>query len=190
MNMRRIFLITVFFFLIIFPGKSADANPVTLSVSDQESEIPSILYAGWPANCGNFQIKLLQDPVLVKSANYMISPSDTKYLVIRLAVTNISNETEGWLSPDSFVVQDTYKGRIYGTYKLNITISAKISYRSNEDPFFKVIEPGKTAQMDLVFSVYPDVESWIFTFAPQHFGEEPDEIIRFRLPKALTTEEE
>ena len=189
MNKRHLLLITVFFFLLSIPVNAADSIPVTLLPPEQENEIPGILWTGMQARCGNFSIKLLQDPVLVKSTNYMISPSDTKYLIIRLAVTNIGSETEGWLSSESFIVQDTYRGRIYGTYKLNITISAKVSVRSMEEAFFAVIEPGKTVQMDLAFSVYPDVESWVFTFAPQHFGGEPEEIIRFRLPRALTTEE-
>ena len=185
MNVRRFFWAAVIFFLMVLPAAASDVTPSYLYRNQRDPEIPKMLPTGWIAECGNFSIRLLQDPVVVKSNNYLISPSDTKYLMVRAEVTNKGTESDGWLSPASFSIQDTYMGRIYGTYRMNITVSARASAVSNEDAFFSEIKPGESIKMTLAFSVYPDVEDWIFTFAPQHFGDEvPEQVVRFRLPPA------
>ena len=138
--------------------------------------------------CGSYRIKLLQDPVVVKSAHYMVADADTKYLVIRAAITNTGNEPGGWLAPDSFIIQDTYRGRIYGTYSMDLPLSVKVANGFHQGLFHAAIAPGETLYTSLVFMVYPDVESWLLTFSPHQYGEEPAETVRFRLPPAMFQE--
>lgn len=190
MKIRKIVLSAFFvLFVFILPAQAGEVTPIYLYRNEPDPEITPILYVGWIKECGKYSIKLLQDPVVTKSNQYMVSDEDTKYLVIRVAITNNSTEPGGWLTPDSFSLQDTYLGRIYGKYKLDITDSAKVAKGFKQQVFHAEIKPGETLYTSLVFSVYPDVQNWILTFAPRNFGNDPEEIVTFRLPPAVFQEE-
>lgn len=163
----------------------AAASDVTISYyyrPEQNPEIPNRLYVGWVAECGEYSIKLLQQPVITKSNNYLVADAETEYMVLRVAITNNTDESLGWLAPDSFMLQDTYLGRIYGSYAMDIGESCKVASGFHEQVFYSEIKPKDTLYTSVVFSVYPDVSSWILNFAPHAFGEEPRGPIRFQIP--------
>ncbi len=169
--------------------RASDVTPGYLYRNTPDPDFPKTLYVGWVQKCGRYSIKLLQDPVVTKSNQYMVSDEDTKYLVLRVAITNNSDEPGGWFTPDSFVLQDTYRNRAYGTYMLDIAGSAKVVAGFKQQVFHAEIKPKQTLYTSLVFSVYPDVKSWLLTFAPRNYGEEPEEIVRFQLPMAVFQED-
>ena len=184
-----IFMLIICLFSSVMQAAASDVTLIYYYRNEPDPEIPPVLYVGWVKQCGPYSIKLLQDPVVTKSNQYMVSDEDTKYLVIRVAIKNNGAETGGWLTPDSFSLQDTYMGRIYGKYKLDITDSAKVAAGFKQSVFHAEIKPGETLYTSLVFSVYPDVQNWILTFAPRNYGNEPEETVSFRLPPAVFQEE-
>ena len=169
--------------------RAGDVTPGYLYRNTPDPDFPKTLYVGWVQKCGRYTIKLLQDPVVTKSNQYMVSDADTKYLVLRVAITNNSDEPGGWLTPDSFILQDTWRNRAYGTYMLDIADSAKVAKGFKQPLFHAEIKPKQTLYTVLVFSVYPDVQSWLLTFAPHNYGFEPEETVRFRLPPAVFQED-
>lgn len=185
--LARIILLVAAALFFILTASAAVASEVTISYyyRPERDEIPSRLYVGWVADCGDYSIKLLQQPVLTKSNNRMVADNETLYLVLRVAITNKTDEYRGWLAPDSFLIQDTYMGRYYGTYAINLAESAKVAGGFHQQVFYSVIAPKDTLYTSLVFSVYPDVDSWVMTFAPHSFGSEPEESVRFRIPSAV-----
>ena len=168
----------------ILTASAAFASDVTISYyyRPDRDELPNQLYVGWVADAGDYSIKLLQQPVLTKSNNYMVADKETLYLVLRVAITNKTDEYRGWLAPDSFWIQDVYMGRFYGTYAINLAESAKVAGGFHQQAFYTDIRPKDTLYTSLVFSVYPDVHNWVMTFAPHHFGSEPADTVSFRLP--------
>ena len=185
---KKILLHIVCFFLLLCPAAVQADGAVTLSEYSRNihSELPDVLYAGLTIEDESFRLRLMSAPVLSRSTHQMVADLDMKYLLIRLEITNKGGETVSWLKHESFTVQDTYLGRVYGTFKLDIAASAKTSNTAALDVFYSKIEPGKTLQTVLVFEVYPDVESFIFTFSPQTFyGGSLGSSIQFRLPRAL-----
>ena len=181
-------LLCAFLLLGISSVHAGDLTPGYLYRNTPDPDFPKTLYVGWVQKCGRYTIRLLQDPVVTKSNQYMVSDADTKYLVLRVAIVNNSDEPGGWLTPDSFVLQDTYRGRAYGTYILDIADSAKVAWGFKQEVFHAAIKPRDTLYTTLVFSVYPDVKSWLLTFAPHSFGEEPEAVVRFQLPLAVFQE--
>ena len=148
-------------------------------------ELPEEFPVNIPVETGSLSIQLTGSPVLTKTTNHIVSEGDTKFLVIKVAITNTSSQTLGWLSPKSFVVQDTYLGRIYGTWRMNIPASLKAAGVSLP-PFFAEIKSGETINTTIVFSVYPEAESWIFTFSPQtYYGGSFGDPVRYSLPRPI-----
>lgn len=192
MKKVNILILTVLFLLItaLFSAVFADdgITPGYLYRPEKDPAIPQKLYVGWIKECGRFSIRILQQPILTKSTNYMVADADTMYLTVRVAITNKSSESAGWLAADSFILQDTYYGRIYGTYKLDVPISAKSAQGFKTPVFFSEIKPGDTLNTVLVFEVYPDVESYIMTFSPRAMTEaSPEDTVSFVLPYAEMT---
>ena len=186
-------LILLLLYAVLLTGipsvRAGELTPGYLYRNTPDPDFPKTLYVGWVQKCGRYTIKLLQDPVVTKSNQYMVSDADTKYLVLRVALTNNSDEPGGWLTPDSFVLQDTYRGKAYGTYMLDIADSAKVAWGFKQPVFHTEIKPKDTLYTVLVFSVYPDVKSWLLTFAPRNYGQEPEEVVRFQLPLAVFQED-
>ena len=176
--------------LIFLAAAPVWASDVTISYyyRPNREEIPNRLYVGWVADAGDYSIKLLQQPVMTKSNNYLVADAETEYLVLRVAITNNSDTYGGWLAPDSFFIRDTYLGRYYGTYALDIAESAKVASGFHEQVFYSDIPPKETLYTSLVFSVYPDVDNWVMTFAPHYIGSEAEETANFRLPHPLFEE--
>ena len=108
-----------------------------------------------------------------------------KYMILRVGITNNGEETVGWLTPDSFVLQEYYRNRIYGKTRLNSLMSARISAGYSLKTFYNAIEPGQMLLTPLVFDVFPEADGWILTFSPHVFGEKANESVQFRLPKAV-----
>ena len=188
MRMKKVLFFSAAVVMLIFSAVAPVlASDVTISYyyRPNREEIPNRLYVGWVADAGDYSIKLLQDPVLTKSNNYLVADRETMYLVLRVAITNNSEDYGGWLAPDSFFIQDTYLGRYYGTYALDIAESGKVAGGFHQQAFYMDIPPKETLYTSLVFSVYPDVDSWVMTFAPHHFGADAEETVRFRLPSPM-----
>lgn len=192
MNRNKLLILLLLFvfltvgFSVVMAG---ELTPGYLYRNTPDPDFPKTLYVGWVQKCGRYTIKLLQDPVVTKSNQHMVSDEDTKYLVLRVAITNNSDEPGGWFTPDSFVLQDTYRSRAYGTYMLDIADSAKVAWGFKQPVFHAPINPRDTLYTVLVFSVYPDVKSWLLTFAPRNYGMEPEEVVRFQLPMAVFQED-
>ena len=179
-------LLTILLLLLIavLPAAASDVI-ISYYYRPEREEIPNRLYVGWEAECGGYSIRLLQDPVITKSNNYLVADNETMYLVLRVAITNKTDEMGGWLASGSFRLQDTYLGRYYGSYGLDIAESAKVASGFHQQVFYSEIRPKDTLYTSLVFSVYPDVDSWVMTFAPHYFGSEPEESVQFRIPPAV-----
>lgn len=186
---KRILLAFEFVLILLFLNTAAQGNgavAVSKYAPENLPELPEVLNVGYKIDAGELTFRLLNAPILSKSSNLMVADKDTKYLLIHVEITNNSGKKVGWLAPESFVIRDTYLGRIYGTYKLDIVVSAKASMGSAQQVFYSGIEPGKSIYTTLAFMVYPDVESWIFTFAPQTwYGGSLGEAVDFQLPAPI-----
>lgn len=150
-----------------------------------DSELPPILYVGVPMECGEYKIQLMAQPIVSKSMHAIVADDDMKYMILRVGITNNGEETVGWLTPDSFELQEYYRNRIYGKTRLNSLMSARISAGYSLKTFYNAIEPGQMLLTPLVFDVFPEADGWILTFSPHVFGEEANGSVQFRLPKAL-----
>ena len=179
------FCLTVLFILILVQPGWADTIPSKEYPFPDGSDLPEILNVGYVLDCGDFSIRLIAQPLITKSMNLIVADQDWKYLVVRVGITNNSEETIGWLAPESFRLHEVYRNRGYGYYPLDYLMSAKASVGFSQKPYYAAISPGQTLQTPLVFSVFPDADSWIFTFSPRVYGSAPQETIQFRLPKAL-----
>lgn len=187
---KRIFaallLSMLFLFLTCMSVSAADAVPSSEYITLAPSDLPEILNIGTVLENGNYSIQVMGQPVVTKSSNSLIASLDLKYLIVRVGITNNSEEPVGWLTPDSFHVQETYMSHAYGIYSLNTIMSAKASVGYSQPAFYSTIEPGKTMQTTLVFDVFPEAQGWVLIFTPKVLGnEEADTSISFQLPKAL-----
>ncbi len=172
--------------LLFVPMYASEVTPIGRYHFEPDPDLPKTLYVGRTLECGDYSIMLLQQPVIGKYSLKLIADNDLEYLMVRVAITNNSEETRGWLNADSFKIMELYKGLIYSTYDLDIPVSAKSSEKFGQKAYFDKIDPGDTIYTTLVFSVYPDVDGWILRFSPRVFYEEsPAETISFRLPKVL-----
>ena len=149
------------------------------------SKLPEVLDLYKPVECGNYSISLMYLPLVTKSMNSIVGDYDFRYLTLRVAITNNSEETVGWLSPDSFGIKEVYRNRIYGTYKFDPLMSAKGAKGYSMNAFYSPIAPGATLSTMLVFDVFPEADSWIMTFRPHVLGEDPVETVEFTLPAAI-----
>lgn len=149
------------------------------------SSLPVVLDLYKTVDCGSYSISLTHLPLVTKSMNSIVGDYDFRYLTIRVAITNKSEETVGWLAPGSFGLKEVYRNRIYGTYTFDPLMSAKGAKGFSLNAFYSPIAPGATLKTMLVFDVFPEADSWIFTFTPHVLGEEPDESVEFTLPAAV-----
>ncbi len=182
-----IILLTIFFLLLVPIRVFADNEFLSKDyLMNYENNFPEILNVGTKLECGNYEIQLMAQPVVTKSSNTLIADLDLKYLVVRIGITNKSEETIGWLTKESFQVQETYMNHAYGTYGLDMVMSAKASVGYSQPVFYSPVEPGKMMQTTLVFEVFPEAQGWIFTFNPNTLGSEKNnDMVQFQLPKAL-----
>lgn len=185
------FMVCIVIQLLIVPAYASDVTPVEWYHYEIDPEMPKTLYVGKVLECGDYSIRLLQQPVIGKYSNMFIADNELEYLIVRIAITNISEKTRGWLDAESFKILETYKGLIYSTYALDIPVSAKSSEKFGQQAYFDKIDPGETMNTTLVFSVYPDVDGWILRFSPRAYYEDaPSESVSFQLPKVLWYSEE
>ena len=181
----------IFFSFILFflpPLMSAygfDVIPSKDYPFPDDSELPPVLNVGVPMECGDYKIQLIAQPVISKSMHAIVADDDMKYMILRVGITNNSEETVGWLTPDSFELKEIYRNRLYGKTLLNSLMSARISAGYSLKTFYAAIDPGQMLLTPLVFDVFPEAEGWILTFSPHVFGEEAADSVQFRLPKAL-----
>lgn len=149
-------------------------------------ELPEVLNVGIPLDCGAYELQIMGQPIITKSGIGMVADLDMNYLIIRVGLTNKTGKTVGWLTSDSFILQETYNSRIYGTYTMDPIISAKFSAGFKLPAFYTPIEPGKMIQTVIVFSVYSGAQSWVVSFDPHVFGEEASgEPFLFQIPQPL-----
>ena len=189
MSKRMFYALTtavLFILLSCLPAFAGDAIPSSDYIALEPTELPEVLNVGMVLEDRNYAIQIKGQPVVTKSSNSLIAALDLKYLIVRVGITNLSEEPVGWLSQDSFHVQETYMGHAYGTYSLNTIMSAKASVGYSQPAFYGTIEPGKTLETTLVFEVFPEAQGWVFEFTPKVLGNaEADASISFQLPKAL-----
>lgn len=180
-----IILFTACLLLLMFsyPSVASEVTPISEYQFVPDPDFPEVLPVGETVVCGNYALRIVQQPVLGKYTNKLISDNDLEYLMVRIEISNVSSEVLGWVSPESFAVIDTYKGRMYSTYHLDITASAATVQAAGQRLFLEEIAPGKTMLTTLVFSVYPDVDGWVMRFAPRYYYEDnPLDVITFQLP--------
>ena len=189
MSKRMFYALTtavLFILLSCLPAFAGDAIPSSDYMALEPAELPEVLNVGTVLEDGSYAIQIKGQPVVTKSSNDLIAYLDMNYLIVRVGITNLSDETVGWLSHDSFHVQEIFLGRAYGTYPLNTIMSAKASVGYSQPAFYSTIEPGKTMDTTLVFEVFPEAQGWVFEFTPKILGNaEADASISFQLPKAL-----
>lgn len=149
------------------------------------SDLPGVLDLYKTVDCGSYSISLTHWPLVTKSMNSIVGDYDFQYLTVRVAITNNSEETVGWLAPQSFGIKEVYRNRIYGTYTFDPLMSAKGAKGFSLNAFYSPIAPGATLYTMLIFDVFPEADSWIFTFSPHVLGEEPGETLEFTLPAAV-----
>lgn len=178
-------LSVLFLLSIALPVCGFDIVPSEEYPFPAEEEFPPVVNIGQIIECGHFRFQIQYQPVLIKSFQGMIATRDYKYMFLRVTITNTSEESIGWLAPDSFQLQEVFQKRIYGTYQLDYLMSAKGAVGYSCKAFYSPIAPGGTLQTLLVFTVYPDVDNWIFTLSPHVFGEEAEETVQFLMPKAV-----
>ena len=175
--------------LLLYQGiitVQGSANRSNISPIEVIPNFPEILNVGTTLDCGDYKIQILGQPVVTKSSNSIIADLDLKYLIVRIGITNTSDQTKKWLTPNTFTAQETYLNHAYGIYRLDYIMSAKASSGFNLPAFFSSIESGKMLSTILVFEVFPEAENWIITFSPSTFtGETSFENVKFLLPKAL-----
>ncbi len=180
-----LFAVCLLGMMLFFPSYASDVTPIYEYHFVPDPDMPEVLPVGKTVACGKYSLRLLQQPVIGKYTNKLISDNDLEYLMVRVEITNISDSALGWMNPESFKVIDTYKGRMYSTYNLDITASAATVQGYGQKLFLEKIEPGDTLLTTLVFSVYPDVDGWVMRFAPRLFYEDaPQDMISFQLPGA------
>ena len=148
------------------------------------SDLPEILNINQTIECGDYSFRLTHQPIVSKSMNAIVGDLDFQYLIVRGSITNNSERTIGWLTPDSFSLTEVFRNQEYGTYPFDPIMSAKGAVGYSVKAFYTPIEPGASLQTVLVFNVFPDADGWIFNFSPHILGETTDESIRFMLPKA------
>lgn len=184
--MRRLliwFTVLAVLLVLYFSVCASEITPIGHYSFESDPDMPQTLIVGKTLDCGNYSIRLLQQPVLSKYSYHLIADNDLEYLIIRMAITNKSDRPLAWLNAESFNVIETYKGTLYSTYKLDIPASAAAAEGVHQPLFFEKVDPGDTMYTSLVFSVYPDVDGWVFRFAPRAYYEEyPAEVISFLLP--------
>ncbi len=171
---------------IFLPARASDVVLVRDYRAPEGDVLPEVLNAGIPLECEPYQIRVMGQPVVTKSNNGMIASKDMNFLIIRIGLTNLSDAPIGWLTPDSFLVRETYMGRIYGTYTFNTIMSTKAAAGFNLPAFYKPVNPGETMQTAIVFKVFPGAQGWILKFTPRHFGEDEASCsVEFQLPQAV-----
>lgn len=183
---KNLFESFLLFFMILFSGLvSASGFDVIPSESYDfpvDGSFPPAIKVGETIECGDYAFQIMYPPVLAKSFQGMIASKDLKYLTMRVGITNNSEETIGWIAPDSFRVQEIIRNQIFGTYKLDYLMSAKAAAGYSWKAFYSAIAPGETLQTLIVFSVFQEANDWIFYLSPHIFGESSKETIQFRLP--------
>ena len=159
---KRIFyaLSTALLFILLscLPAFAGDAIPSSDYMALEPDELPEVLNVGTVLEDGDYAIQIKGQPVVTRSSNSLIASLDLNYLIVRVGITNNGEETVGWLTPDSFHVQETYMGHAYGTYPLNTIMSAKASVGYSQPAFYSAIEPGKTLDTTLLFEVFPEAQ--------------------------------
>ncbi len=148
--------------------------------------IPEVLNVNSWIDCGNFQIRLMAQPVVTASTTNLKASGNQSFLVVRASIKNLSDSPVSWLEPKSFQVKEYYLDILGGTYTLNHYMSAKTAQSFNLPAFFTQIQPESELSTVLVFEVYGNVDGWVMTFSPFTRDEEkPVESVSFTLPKAL-----
>ena len=178
-------LVLLLTFFFVFPAAAYDVIPTSDYKFPAGENFPAVLKVNEAIECGNFAFRLTYQPLISKSMHSIIGDYDLQYLTLRVAITNNGEETIGWISPDSFKLQEIYRNRIYGTYLLDSLMSAKAAAGFSTKAFYAPIQPGATLQTALVFAVFPEAEGWIFTLSPYVFGGEAEESVQFMLPAAI-----
>ncbi len=155
------------------------------------SKFPAVIYHNTWTDCGDFQFKLMAQPIVTPSTTGIKATGPLKrsttinsFLVLRVGIKNKTDHIVSWLEPKSFTVQEYYLDIPGGTYTLNSSMSGKAADSFNLPIFYSPIQPGGELATVLVFEVYGEVEGWIMTFAPFTREQEgPEHSITFRLPK-------
>ncbi len=147
---------------------------------------PETLNINTPINCGNYQIRVLGQPLVTVSTSGIHAYDDKSYLIIRVGIKNLSEEPIVWLDPKSFHVQEYYLDIFGATYDLNYYMSAKAAQAYSIPAFYSVINPQQELLSMLVFEVYGEVDGWILSFSPfTREMNEASESISFVLPKFI-----
>ena len=183
---RYCLLITIFVLLFSFGISNADQAMKESEYRTQMSmeAFPETITVNVPTDCGDYQIRVLGQPLVTVSTSGLHAYDDKSYLILRVGIKNNSENPVIWLDPESFQVQEYYLN-IYGiSYELNHYMSAKAAQAYNLPAYYSVIKPEQELSTMLVFEVYGNVDGWVFTFSP--FTREMDEAedsVSFVLPK-------
>lgn len=151
-----------------------------------EDDIPARMRVGVVGKCGDmFEFRLAAVPSLSSGIAGYKSQSDLHYLILRVGIKNLTGDTVS-LDKRSFQVTEYYNNTLYGTYYLDKAFTYYSAYIGNTQlTFDDPIAPGEERPTTLVFQVYPDVTSWVFTFNPVYPNQGSRNCeLRFSLPMA------
>lgn len=183
---KRLFICFIFLSLFLLRPVSvrAEISSEKDYRPDPNVELPVLMNVGTSLDCGVLRLRLLANPILTKSSSGVTAEEDLEYLILRLGITNTSDEVVMPLSPESFFATELYHQVRYGEYELDYALSAKTAGSMENAPFFTPIFPGQELQTVIAFSTYPLPGTWLIRFVPIVKGSGPlgDEI-EFMLPK-------
>lgn len=140
-------------------------------------------------DCGDFSFRMRMQPSLTQRSGHIRAASGHLYMVLAVDIRNNSKKPVSRLAPESFLLQDTCFDDVFNTYVPDVIHSTKVLSGYHREAFFKPVLPGETLETMLVYEVNPDVQSWLFTFAPHLRGEEAGESFTFTLPQIQEIQE-
>lgn len=185
---RFIFSILLFILLFSFSISFADGIITEKEYRDAMTmdSFPNIIKVNEWIDCGEYQIRIMGQPLVTASTSKLHAYDDKSFLIVRVGIKNNTEKPVVWLDPESFFVQEYYLDIQGATYGLNSIMSAKASQAYSLPSFFGSLQPEKEFLTVLVFEVYGAVDGWIFNFNPFTRDENSGkDTVSFLLPAAL-----
>ena len=167
--MKRLMLFISLFLTLFLSGLCyADTALTETQYRSQMSTefLPEPLTVNVFSDCGDYQIRILGQPLVTAATSGLNASGDKSFLILRVGIKNMTEEPIIWLDPDSFHVQEYYLDITGQTYDLNYPMSAKAAQAYNIPAFYSIIGPQQELTTMLVFEIYGEVDGWIMTFSP------------------------
>lgn len=155
------------------------------TVNAQQTEIATVVKPFQGVNCADkFQLFLLSDPLISPSQSKIVTDGDLSYMVLKFRLVNLTGEIIQGLEPDSFALDDYFRGQHYYRYGLDAVMSGIVSIDSGFTPFYEPMAINESRDVYILFDMFKGADTWLLLFRPRPYGEETALCeIRFQLPK-------